>query len=141
MSKSHFLSLTDEVPATLELFLERLKNEITRLTTVKSLQLIAESQRVDILPILSRAMPVLANFLRKNQRSLKISTLRCLDRIFRNYSRFVQFHFVDQNWGVGNHCRKCLAPKLSSITSVSPTSAPSKMLGFELRLPSPGADV
>ena len=79
--------LTDEVPTTLELFLERLKNEITRLTTVKSLQLIAQSRRIALTPILPRAMPVLANFLRKNQRSLKISTLRCLDSIFSNYAR------------------------------------------------------
>ncbi|CAK8675597.1 unnamed protein product [Clavelina lepadiformis] len=78
--------LTAEVPTTLELFLDRLKNEITRLTAVKSLHMVAMSRRVSLAPILPGAMPVLANFLRKNQRSLKISTLRCLDSIFSNFA-------------------------------------------------------
>uniref|UniRef100_H2YRC2 TATA-binding protein interacting (TIP20) domain-containing protein n=1 Tax=Ciona savignyi TaxID=51511 RepID=H2YRC2_CIOSA len=78
--------LQSEVSNTLELFLDRLRNEITRLTTVKSLHMIALSRRLSLSPILPRAMPVLANFLRKNQRSLKISTLRCLDSIFTNYA-------------------------------------------------------
>jgi cullin-associated NEDD8-dissociated protein 1 len=34
-------SLGDDLPGTLHIFLERLKNEITRLTTVKALTLIA----------------------------------------------------------------------------------------------------
>uniref|UniRef100_F6Z3T2 TATA-binding protein interacting (TIP20) domain-containing protein n=1 Tax=Ciona intestinalis TaxID=7719 RepID=F6Z3T2_CIOIN len=78
--------LESEVPNTLELFLDRLRNEITRLTTVKSIHMVAVSRRVSLSPILPRAMPVLANFLRKNQRSLKISTLRCLESIFTNFA-------------------------------------------------------
>jgi len=77
--------LENEVPVTLGLFLDRLKNEITRLTTVKSLILIASSQRISLKPILAPAMPVLANFLRKNHRQLKISTLKCLDSIFKKF--------------------------------------------------------
>nr|CAB3227534.1 cullin-associated NEDD8-dissociated protein 1 [Phallusia mammillata] len=78
--------LTAEVPNTLQLFLDRLRNEITRLTAVKSLDAMAQSGRVSLVSILGQAMPVLANFLRKNQRSLKISTLKCLDSIFNNFS-------------------------------------------------------
>uniref|UniRef100_H2YRC0 TATA-binding protein interacting (TIP20) domain-containing protein n=1 Tax=Ciona savignyi TaxID=51511 RepID=H2YRC0_CIOSA len=83
--------LQSEVSNTLELFLDRLRNEITRLTTVKSLHMIALSRRLSLSPILPRAMPVLANFLRKNQRSLKISTLRCLDSIFTNYADLLSY--------------------------------------------------
>lgn len=78
--------LINEVPVTLQIFLDRLKNEITRLTTVKSLTIIAEARKINLDAILAPAVPVLANFLRKNQRSLKISTLKCLDQIFKNYS-------------------------------------------------------
>jgi len=80
--------LTAEVPTTLQLFLDRLRNEITRLTAVKSLDAMARSGKVSLSTILDKAVPVLANFLRKNQRSLKISTLKCLDSIFKGFARF-----------------------------------------------------
>uniref|UniRef100_A0AAY4EML6 TATA-binding protein interacting (TIP20) domain-containing protein n=1 Tax=Denticeps clupeoides TaxID=299321 RepID=A0AAY4EML6_9TELE len=69
-------SLGPDLPGTLQIFLERLKNEITRLTTVKALTLIAGSPlKIDLRPILGEAVPILASFLRKNQRALKLSTL------------------------------------------------------------------
>uniref|UniRef100_A0A8C2F7D5 Cullin-associated and neddylation-dissociated 1 n=1 Tax=Cyprinus carpio TaxID=7962 RepID=A0A8C2F7D5_CYPCA len=69
-------SLGADLPGTLHIFLERLKNEITRLTTVKALTLIAGSQlKINLRPILGEAVPILASFLRKNQRALKLSTL------------------------------------------------------------------
>ncbi|TNN40104.1 Cullin-associated NEDD8-dissociated protein 1 [Liparis tanakae] len=88
--------LPDELPGTLLIFLERLKNEITRLTTVKALTLIAGSPlKVDLRPVLPDAVPILASFLRKNQRALKLCTLAALDILLRNYSSAVTPVMVD----------------------------------------------
>jgi cullin-associated NEDD8-dissociated protein 1 len=70
----------------LPIFLDRLRNEITRLTTVKALTKIASSPlHINISPLLPEALPILAGFLRKNQRALKLTTLALLDRIVNNY--------------------------------------------------------
>ncbi|KAK5639691.1 hypothetical protein RI129_012183 [Pyrocoelia pectoralis] len=81
--------LTDELPVCLPIFLDRLKNEITRLTTVKALTKIAASPLCVELPIIDEVVPVLATFLRKNQRALKLSTLLLLDCLIRNYTIYV----------------------------------------------------
>ncbi|NXJ94380.1 CAND1 protein, partial [Corythaixoides concolor] len=79
--------LSSDLQPTLKIFLERLKNEITRLTTVKALTLIASSPlKIDLRPILGEGFPILASFLRKNQRALKLSTLTALDTLVKNYS-------------------------------------------------------
>ncbi|NWQ60243.1 CAND1 protein, partial [Neopipo cinnamomea] len=79
--------LSTDLQPTLKIFLERLKNEITRLTTVKALTLIASSPlKIDLRPILEEGLPILASFLRKNQRALKLSTLTALDILVKNYS-------------------------------------------------------
>ena len=79
--------LNDKMKDCLPIFLDRLKNEITRLTAVKALMRIAASElRIDLSPILAGALPNLASFLRKNQRALKLSTLALLDILFRNYT-------------------------------------------------------
>ncbi|XP_021265607.1 cullin-associated NEDD8-dissociated protein 1-like [Numida meleagris] len=79
--------LSADLQPTLKIFLERLKNEITRLTTVKALTLIASSPlKIDLRPILGEGFPILASFLRKNQRALKLSTLAALDILVKNYS-------------------------------------------------------
>uniref|UniRef100_A0A803VTQ0 TATA-binding protein interacting (TIP20) domain-containing protein n=1 Tax=Ficedula albicollis TaxID=59894 RepID=A0A803VTQ0_FICAL len=79
--------LSTDLQPTLKIFLERLKNEITRLTTVKALTLIANSPlQIDLRPILGEGLPILASFLRKNQRALKLSTLNALDILVKNYS-------------------------------------------------------
>nr|XP_009679425.1 PREDICTED: cullin-associated NEDD8-dissociated protein 1-like isoform X1 [Struthio camelus australis] len=79
--------LSTDLQPTLKIFLERLKNEITRLTTVKALTLIASSPlKIDVRPILGEGFPILASFLRKNQRALKLSTLTALDILVKNYS-------------------------------------------------------
>ncbi|NXX17054.1 CAND1 protein, partial [Podargus strigoides] len=79
--------LSTDLQPTLKIFLERLKNEITRLTTVKALTLIASSPlKIDLRPILGEGFPILASFLRKNQRALKLSTLSALDILVKNYS-------------------------------------------------------
>lgn len=79
------------------IFLERLKNEITRLTAVKALNLIAASDIVmlDLRPVLKDAIPVLSSFLRKNQRALKLATLSLLDTLVK---RSVLFFFFCQNY-------------------------------------------
>lgn len=83
--------LKPELPACLPLLQDRLKNEITRLTTVKCLTRVANSVlRVDISPILKDSLPVLASFLRKNQRTLKLSTLALLDTLVRNYNGVIE---------------------------------------------------
>lgn len=80
--------LQDELSTCLPIFLERLRNEITRLTTVKALTAVAASPlRIDLRPVLADALPVLAGFLRKNQRALKLATLVLLDTLLRNYSQ------------------------------------------------------
>uniref|UniRef100_A0A8C7FAW8 Cullin-associated and neddylation-dissociated 2 (putative) n=1 Tax=Oncorhynchus kisutch TaxID=8019 RepID=A0A8C7FAW8_ONCKI len=79
--------LGGDLQPTLQIFLERLKNEITRLTAVKTLTLIATSPlRIDLRPLLTEGIPILASFLRKNQRALKLSTLTALNMIVMNYS-------------------------------------------------------
>ena len=79
--------LKEELPICLPIFMERLSNEITRLTTIKALTCIAASPlRVDLTSILKTAIPLLGSFLRKNQRALKLSSLVLLDTLVRNYS-------------------------------------------------------
>lgn len=70
----------------LPIFLDRLRNEITRLTTVKALTCIAASPlNVDLDPIMSQAVPILGSFLRKNQRALKLCSLTLLDTLLKSY--------------------------------------------------------
>lgn len=125
MSYVHVISLIylfqNELPVCLPIFLERLRNEITRLTTVKSLTKIASSPlRIDLRPILvikrpdflnvlflsvfsvferifslqSDAVPILGSFLRKNQRALKLSTLVLLDTLVQNYSNSISIELL-----------------------------------------------
>ncbi|XP_044740859.1 cullin-associated NEDD8-dissociated protein 1 isoform X2 [Chrysoperla carnea] len=79
--------LQRELCICLPIFLDRLKNEITRLTTVKALNKVAASPlKIDLRSILDDAVPILGSFLRKNQRSLKLASLTLLDTLIRNYS-------------------------------------------------------
>ncbi|CAG4965249.1 unnamed protein product [Colias eurytheme] len=89
--------LQNELPVCLPIFLERLRNEITRLTTVKALTKIASSPlRIDLRPILSDAVPILGSFLRKNQRALKLSTLVLLDTLVQNYSNAISIELLSK---------------------------------------------
>lgn len=89
--------LHNELPICLPIFLERLRNEITRLTTVKALTKIASSPlRIDLSPILSDAVPILGSFLRKNQRALKLSTLVLLDTLVQNYSNAISIELLSK---------------------------------------------
>ncbi|XP_035214585.1 cullin-associated NEDD8-dissociated protein 1-like [Stegodyphus dumicola] len=84
--------LTAELQVCLPIFLDRLRNEITRLTTVKALTKVAGSPlRINLKPILAESMPILASFLRKNHRALKLSTLTLLDTLVKNYSKYFNY--------------------------------------------------
>ncbi|XP_071804723.1 cullin-associated NEDD8-dissociated protein 1-like [Asterias amurensis] len=88
--------LQSELSTCLPIFLERLKNEITRLTTVKALTMIAGSPlKIDITPILLKGVPILASFLRKNHRALKLSTLTALDILLKNYGVSLTMPMID----------------------------------------------
>ncbi|XP_045846766.1 cullin-associated NEDD8-dissociated protein 2 [Meles meles] len=74
--------LGDDLGPSLLLLLDRLRNEITRLPAVKALTLVAVSPlRLDLQPIVTEALPILASFLRKNQRALRLATLAALDAL------------------------------------------------------------
>lgn len=74
--------LGNDLAPSLLLLLDRLRNEITRLPAVKALTLIAVSPlKLDLQPILAEALPILASFLRKNQRALRLATLAALDAL------------------------------------------------------------
>ncbi|KAK3870076.1 hypothetical protein Pcinc_024658 [Petrolisthes cinctipes] len=89
--------LQGELGTCLPIFLDRLRNEITRLTTVKALTKVAASPlRIDLRPILADALPVLASFLRKNQRALKLATLTLLDTLVTNYSNSLTPQMLDK---------------------------------------------
>ncbi|XP_075430782.1 cullin-associated NEDD8-dissociated protein 1-like isoform X3 [Ascaphus truei] len=92
----HGDQLGGDLQPTLCLFLERLRNEITRLTAVKALTLIAGSPlRIDLRPLLKEALPVLASFLRKSQRALRLGTVAALGVLVRNYSDCLKPPMVD----------------------------------------------
>ncbi|XP_067009322.1 cullin-associated NEDD8-dissociated protein 1 [Anabrus simplex] len=89
--------LQGELHTCLPIFLDRLRNEITRLTTVKALTKVAGSPlRIDLRPILGEAIPILGSFLRKNQRALKLSTLTLLDTLVRNYSNALNSELLNK---------------------------------------------
>lgn len=78
--------LKPELDTCLPIFLERLRNEVTRLSTVKALTVIASSPlQVNLCPILPDVIPALGSFLRKNQRALKLNSLTLLNTIVLNY--------------------------------------------------------
>ncbi|XP_068108853.1 cullin-associated NEDD8-dissociated protein 1-like [Hyperolius riggenbachi] len=79
--------LGNDLQPTLQLILERLRNEITRLIAVKVFTLIAGSPlKIDLRPLLKDALPILASFLRKNQRALRLATVSALEVLVKNYS-------------------------------------------------------
>lgn len=80
--------LGDTLQPTLLLLLDRLRNEITRLPAVKALTLVAASPlQLDLRPILAEVLPILASFLRKNQRALRLATLAALDALAQGQGR------------------------------------------------------
>ncbi|XP_074508619.1 cullin-associated NEDD8-dissociated protein 1-like [Sebastes fasciatus] len=80
-----------ELQGVLVIFLERLKNEITRLTAVRSITLISASPlKINLSSILPETLSVLGSFLRKNQRALKLGTLACLTSLVTHHSASIK---------------------------------------------------
>lgn len=78
--------LVPELLICLPLFMERLRNEVSRLSAVKALTMISGSPlRIDMNPILPEVVQILGSFLRKNQRALKLNSLSLLDTLVKNY--------------------------------------------------------
>ncbi|XP_049622215.1 cullin-associated NEDD8-dissociated protein 2 isoform X2 [Suncus etruscus] len=74
-----------DLQPSLSLLLERLRNEITRLPAVRALTLVALSPlKLNLQPIVAEALPLLASFLRKNQRALRLATLFALDALVQH---------------------------------------------------------
>lgn len=89
--------LKAELDTCLPLFLDRLRNEVTRLSAVKALTMIAASPlRVDLTVILADVIPALGGFLRKNQRPLKLNALTLLDTLVQNYSECIGARLLQQ---------------------------------------------
>nr|XP_046241014.1 cullin-associated NEDD8-dissociated protein 2 isoform X2 [Scatophagus argus] len=83
--------LQAELQGVLTIFLERLKNEITRLTAVRTLTLVAASPlKINLSSIMADALSVLASFLRKNQRVLKLGTLACLTALVTHHAASIK---------------------------------------------------
>ncbi|KAL7044413.1 hypothetical protein ACKWTF_001908 [Chironomus riparius] len=80
-------ALNAELLTCLPLFMERLLNEVTRLSSVKALTMIAASPLcINLTPILNEVIPALGSFLRKNQRALKLNSLALLETLVNNYA-------------------------------------------------------
>eukprot|EP01111_Echinosteliopsis_oligospora_P003334 TRINITY_DN1530_c1_g2_i4.p1 TRINITY_DN1530_c1_g2~~TRINITY_DN1530_c1_g2_i4.p1 ORF type:complete len:1241 (+),score=375.18 TRINITY_DN1530_c1_g2_i4:377-4099(+) len=78
--------LAAELSECFKILLDRLKNEITRVTAVKALSRISQAKlNVDMTPILSEAIKELSGFLRKSNRQLKQSSLSALNDIVTKY--------------------------------------------------------
>lgn len=80
-------ALQPELATCLPIFMERLMNEVTRLSSVKALTMIAASPLcINLSPILNDVIPALGSFLRKNQRALKLNSLTLLETLVNNYA-------------------------------------------------------
>nr|CAD2183165.1 unnamed protein product [Meloidogyne enterolobii] len=77
--------LTPEInQACLSALFERLRNEMTRLVTVRSINTIVDSNaKIELQPFLPDLLTLCSEFLRKNQRSLRLSTLILLESLVK----------------------------------------------------------
>ncbi|KAG0632469.1 hypothetical protein M758_1G330700 [Ceratodon purpureus] len=79
--------LKKELGTCLPLLLERLRNEITRLTAVKAFATIAESPlNIDLSSVLEQVVTELTTFLRKANRALRQASLGTLNSLLTAYS-------------------------------------------------------
>ncbi|XP_036320562.1 cullin-associated NEDD8-dissociated protein 1 isoform X1 [Rhagoletis pomonella] len=79
--------LVPQVKTCLPILMERLNNEVTRLSSVKAIYMIAASPlRIDLTLITKEVIPILGSFLRKNHRALKLHSLDLLNKLIQNYS-------------------------------------------------------
>uniref|UniRef100_A0A0K8UC02 Cullin-associated NEDD8-dissociated protein 1 n=3 Tax=Bactrocera latifrons TaxID=174628 RepID=A0A0K8UC02_BACLA len=79
--------LVPQVQTCLPILMERLNNEVTRLSSVKAIHMIASSPlRIDLTLIIKEIIPILGSFLRKNNRALRLNSLDLLNKLVENYS-------------------------------------------------------
>lgn len=79
--------LQDNLAIALPMFTERLNNEVTRLTCIKALiKITASPLDINLQCIFPEAFLVLASFLRKNARPLRLSTLTLIESTVRRSS-------------------------------------------------------
>ncbi|RHZ77030.1 hypothetical protein Glove_186g52 [Diversispora epigaea] len=105
-------NLQEQLKTCMPLLLERLRNEVTRLTTVKTFKMIADStvcESEEVRLAIKGAIQDVAVLLRKSHRQLKVATLVCLEVFVRryglllgpeNYSRVIEEltpHISDQD--------------------------------------------
>ncbi|RUS33043.1 hypothetical protein BC938DRAFT_473352 [Jimgerdemannia flammicorona] len=84
--------LVAEHRAAFNILLERLRNEITRLTTVKTLTAIANSPVCtgeEVKRTVLEAVDDVAVLLRKSNRQLKVASLGCLEVLVKRYGKFL----------------------------------------------------
>ncbi|CAG8508691.1 1192_t:CDS:10, partial [Dentiscutata heterogama] len=85
-------NLQDELKVCMPILLERLRNEVTRLTTVKTFTNIADSticESEDVKIAIIGAIQEVASLLRKHHRQLKVAALVCLEVFVRRYGKFL----------------------------------------------------
>lgn len=77
-------ALPAETGKALGVLMEKVNNEITRLVAVKTLNFVARSPlNIDLSSILGNAITELSTFLRKTNRSLKLSSIICLHTLIQ----------------------------------------------------------
>ncbi|KAI6228822.1 hypothetical protein M3Y99_01191200 [Aphelenchoides fujianensis] len=82
--------LAAHVGVILSLLADRLRNEMTRHIAVQAFcVIVGGTDAVDLSPVVSDLLVQLADFLRKNQRGLRVSTLSLLSALTTNYSSSV----------------------------------------------------
>lgn len=83
----HMNNRHDEVFA---LFLERLRNEVTRLTCVKSMnKIVCTAKSCNLGSFFPAAFPLLGGLLRQNKRNLRLNTLQLLENVCKYYSQYM----------------------------------------------------
>ncbi|XP_029683341.1 cullin-associated NEDD8-dissociated protein 1-like isoform X2 [Takifugu rubripes] len=79
--------LLEELPGVLEIFLDRLRNEITRLAAVRTVTFICSSPlKINMSSVLPDVLSQLGCFLRKKERALRISTLACATAVVTHHA-------------------------------------------------------
>eukprot|EP00934_Nitzschia_sp_Nitz4_P009374 Nitzschia sp. Nitz4//scaffold383_size13514//5188//9241//NITZ4_008976-RA/size13514-augustus-gene-0.1-mRNA-1//1//CDS//3329549939//9364//frame0 len=87
----HTYLTPEQAPRLLTLLLDRLKNESTRIASIKTISIIAaapdtiDQEKLSLEPILSECIETMAHFLKLQSRSLKQSSLEALDIVVTHH--------------------------------------------------------
>ncbi|RDD39311.1 Cullin-associated NEDD8-dissociated protein 1 [Trichoplax sp. H2] len=88
--------LPSELKSCLPILVSRLRNDSTRLCTVKALTTMANSPlNLDLTMILPESIQLLSSFLRKNSRALKLSSLTALNILIQKFGRLMNDQLCD----------------------------------------------